>query len=128
VRLTDDARRALAEAAWPGNVRELANVLERSVILAEGDTIAAEDLAVWADVAGAVGDPAPGSAGTAPGADPGAGASSDLGGPTTVSELERAAIVRALAATGGNRRRAAAQLGIGLRTLYEKLKRYDLGS
>ena len=35
-------------------------------------------------------------------------------------------IHRTLAAVGGNRRLAAAKLGIGLRTLYEKLKRYDL--
>ena len=46
--------------------------------------------------------------------------------PMTVSEAERDAIVAALAATGGNRRLAAARLGIGLRTLYEKLKRYAL--
>lgn len=39
----------------------------------------------------------------------------------------RDAIVRALAATDGNRRRAAQALGIGLRTLYEKLKRYGIG-
>jgi two-component system response regulator AtoC len=41
--------------------------------------------------------------------------------------LERAAIARTLAAVGGNRREAAERLGIGVRTLYEKLKRYRLG-
>jgi DNA-binding NtrC family response regulator len=35
-------------------------------------------------------------------------------------------IQQTLAAVGGNRRQAAAKLGIGLRTLYDKLKRYDL--
>jgi two-component system response regulator FlrC len=103
LRLTDDARRALAAAEWPGNVRELANVLERSAILADGAEIAGDDLALL------------------PPADAAAG-----GEPTTMSELERDAIERALAATGGNRRQAAARLGIGLRTLYDKLKRYDL--
>jgi two-component system response regulator FlrC len=39
----------------------------------------------------------------------------------------REAIQRALAHFGGNRRKVAGHLGIGLRTLYEKLKRYDLG-
>jgi DNA-binding NtrC family response regulator len=110
-------------------------VLERSVILAEGDTIAAQDLAVWSEVAGAPGAPPPrfpeAGAGAGAGAVAGPNASSSAGAgpgaPPTVSELERGAIVRALAATGGNRRRAAAQLGIGLRTLYDKLKRYDLG-
>ena len=41
----------------------------------------------------------------------------------TMEEIEQAAIQRALAAAGGNRRAAADALGIGLRTLYEKLKR-----
>jgi len=86
-------------------VRELANVLERSAILAEGAQITADDLALLPDVAPDATDEAP----------------------QTVSELERIAIERALAATGGNRRRAAARLGIGLRTLYDKLKRYGLG-
>jgi two-component system response regulator FlrC len=44
----------------------------------------------------------------------------------TLVELERDALARALAECGGNRRRAAERLGIGLRTLYEKLKRYGL--
>jgi two-component system response regulator FlrC len=42
------------------------------------------------------------------------------------NELEREAIERALALVGGNRRAAAERLGIGLRTLYDKLKRYGL--
>jgi two-component system response regulator FlrC len=41
-------------------------------------------------------------------------------------ELEREALQRALALAGGNRRAAAERLGIGLRTLYDKLKRYGL--
>ena len=105
--LAEDARRALATAAWPGNVRELANVLERSAILAEGAQITADDLALLPEVPSETSDAE--------------------GAPQTVSQLERVAIERALAATGGNRRRAAARLGIGLRTLYDKLKRYDLG-
>jgi len=103
--LSEDARQALTGAAWPGNVRELANVLERSAILAEGTQITADDLALLPDLGGETTEEAP----------------------QTVSELERIAIERALAATGGNRRRAAARLGIGLRTLYDKLKRYGLG-
>ena len=41
-------------------------------------------------------------------------------------DLERVAIEQALAQADGNRRRAAERLGIGLRTLYEKLKRYGI--
>jgi len=108
--LSDDARRALTGAAWPGNVRELANVLERSAILADGTMITADDLALLPESSSDVIE-----------------TSGAEGGPQTVSQLERVAIERALAAVGGNRRRAAARLGIGLRTLYDKLKRYGLG-
>jgi two-component system response regulator FlrC len=113
LRLADDARAALAAAAWPGNVRELANVLERSVILAEGDEITSDDLALLpgSDLAAA----APGAADAPPGETP-----------ARMEDIEREAIRRALAATGGNRRQAAARLGIGLRTLYDKLKRFGL--
>jgi DNA-binding NtrC family response regulator len=44
----------------------------------------------------------------------------------SLADLERQTIERTVAAVGGNRRLAATRLGIGLRTLYEKLKRYDL--
>ncbi len=105
--LTDDAQRALREATWPGNVRELANVLERAAILATGPRLRAADLRSLNGVAP-----------TAPAVPAGA---------DSLAELERDAIERALAATGGNRREAAERLGIGLRTLYDKLKRYRLG-
>ena len=44
----------------------------------------------------------------------------------TLEDVERRAIARTLEAVDGNRKEAAAQLGIGLRTLYDKLKRYGL--
>jgi len=43
-----------------------------------------------------------------------------------MADVEKAAIVAALAATRGNRRKAAESLGIGERTLYRKLKEYQL--
>jgi two-component system, NtrC family, response regulator AtoC len=107
LRLTDGARAALARADFSGNVRELANTLERSAILTERTELEAEDLALLslsADEASPVAE-----------------------GASRISELEREAIERALVSTNGNRRLAAARLGIGLRTLYEKLKRYELG-
>jgi two-component system, NtrC family, response regulator AtoC len=99
--LDEGARRLIAAAEWPGNVRELANTLERAAILAGGETLSARHLEL--EPAAAAGGPA-----------------------RTMVELEREALQRALAECGGNRRRAAERLGIGLRTLYEKLKRYDL--
>jgi transcriptional regulator of acetoin/glycerol metabolism len=44
----------------------------------------------------------------------------------TMQDLERAAIVATLKAEGGNRRRASEQLGIGERTLYRKLREYNI--
>jgi two-component system response regulator FlrC len=48
-------------------------------------------------------------------------------GSTRMEDLERAAIMQALSDTSGNRRMAAERLGIGVRTLYDKLKRYGVG-
>jgi len=45
----------------------------------------------------------------------------------TLDQIERRAIERALSEVDGNRKRAAERLGIGLRTLYDKLKAYGLG-
>jgi two-component system response regulator FlrC len=109
LRLSEDARQALSAALWPGNVRELANVLERSVILADGDEITAADLALLPEAA-ADGVDAQGAPAAA----------------ISMTAIEIDAIRRALAACGGNRRQAATRLGIGLRTLYEKIKRHDL--
>ena len=111
LRLSSEARGLLEKAELRGNIRELRNVLERAAILTEGATVRAEDL--WLDSALEVPAPAP-LAGTTP-------------APGTLEEIERQAILAALAETDGNRRRAALRLGIGLRTLYEKLKRYGIG-
>jgi two-component system, NtrC family, response regulator AtoC len=112
-RLDRGAERALEGAEWPGNIRELANALERAAILTEDGAITADLLAAGPRPhAGA----APAGAGDLPGA-----------GPATLDELERRAIARALERHGGHRQRAADELGIGVRTLYDKLRRYGLG-
>ncbi len=46
--------------------------------------------------------------------------------PRTIAEIEEAAIREALDVAGGHRKRAAESLGIGERTLYDKLKQYGL--
>jgi len=100
--LTPEAEALIAEAAWTGNVRELRNALERATILAEDRELGASAFSF----------PAPGGQPQARTMD--------------LQALERRAIVRALEDAGGNRRRAAEKLGIGVRTLYEKLNRYGL--
>ncbi len=102
-RLDDAMKARLAEATWPGNVRELRNTLERAMILAEGPVLRPEHLWLESDTS------APVEAGTG-----------------SLADLERETIEKTLAAVGGNRRAAATKLGIGLRTLYDKLKKYDL--
>jgi two-component system response regulator FlrC len=103
----DDAARArLTSYAWPGNVRELGNVLERAAILADG-TVLGADLIL-----------------TGPLAATSQGFSEEV--VEKLEDLEKDAIRRMLALTGGNRKQTAARLGIGLRTLYDKLKLYDL--
>jgi two-component system response regulator FlrC len=104
--LSDEIAAALESAAWPGNVRQLRNVLERAAILADGSSIGTEHL--WLDA-------------TTPGTGPRSSSS-----PETLEDIERRAIEKALDAVQGNRKQAAARLGIGERTLYDKLKRYGL--
>ncbi len=103
LRLSPEAERRLAAARWPGNVRELANTLERAAILADGDTVREEHL--WLEEA------------------PARAAAFEV---KPLAELEREAILRTLESVGQNRRRAAELLGIGERTLYDKLKRYGV--
>jgi two-component system response regulator AtoC len=106
-RLDEAAKARLLGEPWSGNVRELRNVLERAMILSDGPVLTRDHLSIEAGLEPAVG--------FAQGADEG-----------SLEQLERHTIERTLAAVGGNRRLAATKLGIGLRTLYEKLKRYDL--
>jgi two-component system, NtrC family, response regulator AtoC len=101
LRLDDAARSRISAARWPGNVRELGNALERAAILAEGSVIRADDIMI-------------------------AGTHEREESIRTMSEVEREAIQQALDEVGGNRRLAAERLGIGVRTLYDKLKRYHI--
>jgi len=124
-RLTPAAEHRLLASTWRGNVRALANALERAAILADGNII--DDAHLWID------DPAP--AATPPNAVPTAPAplasdraslAHDPGAVRPLAELERDAVLRALEQVGGNRRKAAELLGIGERTLYDKLKKYGV--
>jgi transcriptional regulator with PAS, ATPase and Fis domain len=100
--LSSEAQRILYNYGWPGNVRELQNALERSLIVAKTDTILPEDLALHLDQKTAEAHPA------------------------TLAEIEKAAILEALARSDGDRRITAQQLGISLRTLQYRLKEYGL--
>jgi DNA-binding NtrC family response regulator len=100
--LTPDAANLLLRYAWPGNVRELENALERAVALARTDRISVDDLPPEVAAAPATGQ--------------------IVGEIRPLAEVERDYIDAALRASDGNRARAAEQLGIGVATLYRKLK------
>jgi two-component system response regulator HydG len=103
---------------WPGNVRELANAIERAVILCRGNVLLPS---AFADQLREPGGPVTLPAAAVPSVAEAGASSAAEPLPFDLDELERRAIVRALAATGGNRTRAAKLLGISERTLRNKL-------
>jgi DNA-binding NtrC family response regulator len=105
VSLSEDARQALLRHDWPGNARELHNLLERAVVLSGGDIIGPEDLAL----------PAPATA---------AGVSAYQ---ARVDAAEKEVLLQALRDYDGDKRGVARAMGIALSTLYERLKRHQIG-
>jgi transcriptional regulator with PAS, ATPase and Fis domain len=107
--LSPDVLGILGAYRWPGNVRELENAMERAVVLARGSVVTPDDLPEA--LQRSQGDPA-------------------LQHPTVIrfevgqslEVLEREAIRRTLDVVGGNREAAASLLGIGLATLYRRLR------
>ncbi len=105
VRLDPAALRLLSNYAWPGNVRQLRHVLERLVILTPGPVVDEAAARAALNSYGAPDTSAP------------AKAAADLG------SVEEQHIRKVLEATGGNKSRAAAILGIERKTLYRKLEK-----
>ena len=120
-RLAPSAHDALLAYDWPGNVRELKNVLWRAAILADGEPITPVHLALpVASLPGSARLAAARAAATTP------IRGRIVAGVTPLVEAERRAISEALRATGGNKRRAAALLGIARSTLLDKVRRLGL--
>ncbi|MGB3942174.1 MAG: sigma 54-interacting transcriptional regulator [Candidatus Manganitrophaceae bacterium] len=99
---------------WPGNVRELRNVIERAVVMMEGSFIRPEDLLFL-----------PTSERETPSMPWEERKESPQIG--SLEEIEKEVIRRALKTHAGDKRATAQSLGIALSTLYEKLKRYQIG-
>jgi two-component system response regulator HydG len=119
------ARRRLMAYDWPGNVRELRNAVERMVVVDADGVLDVDDLPSEL-LAGS-----PEAAADATSAEShevelahGVGLASLVGKP--LEEIERIFITETLQAAGGNREEAAKLLGIGERTLYRKIKEYQL--
>jgi two-component system response regulator HydG len=106
-------RRILSAHEWPGNVRELRNTIESMVVIDSDGVLDVDDL------------PDEFQTGAAHAELPTAGASLVGKG---LEAIERHYIAETLKLTGGNREEAAKILGIGERTLYRKIKEYEIAT
>jgi len=109
-RLAADATAALTAYAWPGNVRELRNTIEKMVVLSRSERLTARD--VPANIRDAVKS------------DTGVTLRTPVLASGSLAETERRKIMAVLEKNGGNRTRAAEELGISRRTLHRKLREY----
>lgn len=138
----DDALEEMMQYHWPGNVRELRNLVETAVILSDGAVVHSRDIKPYFNEHSQFGRNLPAIRNDA---------SNSLGqitqqitallqqnnamlreilrelkSPPSLQDAEREAIVQALRKYGGSRKKAAKELGISVRTLYRKMKRYEL--
>jgi two-component system response regulator AtoC len=122
--LSPALREQLVRYAWPGNVRELRNAIERAVVLRNGPTLEIEHLPER--VRDATTRPLGGGAGAEDAGRTLVAIGDGVDMREHIAEVERAAIVAALDASGGNQTRAAAKLGVSRRALIYKLEKYGL--
>ncbi|MFH1035874.1 MAG: sigma-54 dependent transcriptional regulator [Pseudomonadota bacterium] len=131
-RLHPEVLERLMRHHWPGNVRELENLLERLVILSEGDLILLEDLPPKLAGPGALPplEPAEIPALVAPSAAPAAPEFPEEGLDfnAAVDEFERSLITTALERTGWVKNQAAALLKLNRTTLVEKIKKKGINA
>jgi DNA-binding NtrC family response regulator len=119
--ISRDAKDALLRYHWPGNVRELRNVLERASILSDGGLITHEHLIGPPPERPRAGAPAPGAPERARLLPPPRAVRS-----TSLADLERDAIERALTEARFNKSRAARALGLTRGQLYGRLRRLGI--
>ena len=132
--ISEEALAKLIAHDWPGNVRELENAIERAVVLSRGNPITPDHLAFAKPPGASTENRSAADAAESDDTDASstvAGAATNGGGSGTfkqrVEALERQLIAEALERAGGNRSKAAEELGIYRRLLYAKIKEYGLG-
>lgn len=103
--MTEAFSKALQQHNWKGNIRELRNVIERAVILSDATELDTDSLPFEFQFAG-----------------PAAANNSSL----TLADVEKQHIIRVLQFAKGNKTKAAELMQIGLTTLYNKIKEYDI--
>ena len=105
---TPAAYTLLQQYGWPGNVRELRNVIERAMLLSDGDRLEARDFRALSAVAGTGNEfelPAQG---------------------VDLEKLERSLVIQALRRSGGNQTRAGAMLGLNRDQIRYRIEKFDL--
>ncbi|HAL46049.1 MAG: hypothetical protein A2Y12_20375 [Planctomycetes bacterium GWF2_42_9] len=107
--ITDNALNILKSFNWPGNVRQMRNCIRTMAVMTDNEKLDVKDIpAEIYQVRQLSGQVAPPLAGV------------------SLNDIERKAIMDTLAKVGNNREKAAKLLGIGERTLYRKLKEYNI--
>jgi two-component system response regulator AtoC len=105
---TPAAYTLLQQYGWPGNVRELRNVIERAMLLSDGDRLEARDFPALSAVAGTGNEfelPAQG---------------------VDLEKLERSLVIQALRRSSGNQTRAGAMLGLNRDQIRYRIEKFDL--
>ena len=110
--ISPDAFQKLLDYGWPGNVRELQNAIEYAVVLARQDLITVKELPAEVRLPVALQKTER--------------AEQHTGRAQSLIDMERNAILQALAQCHGNKKKAAELLGIQRPTLYNKIKRYAI--
>jgi len=104
--ITEAAQEILNHYSWPGNIRQLRNCIKTMVVMCDRDKLDVRDIPPDIYHVRQLAS----------------GAKSEV----SLNEIEKQAIIETLAKTGNNRKKAAEMLGIGERTLYRKIKEYNL--
>ena len=110
--VSPDAFQKLLDYSWPGNVRELQNAIEYAVVLAREGIIGLKELPTEIQLP--------------PELQQAERSALPRSGVQTLDDVERTAILQALAECRGNKKKAAELLGIQRPTLYNKMKRYAI--
>lgn len=103
--VSEEAMNILVNHEWKGNIRELESTVERAILMADGETLLPDHLII-------------------DGGGRGEQKRAVISAGLSVREMEKSLIMKTLEEVGGNRTKAARLLGIGVRTLRNKLKEY----
>ncbi len=120
-RVSQDAKKLLLSYRWPGNIRELENTIKNACVIAQQEEIQVEDFRYKPELFIAGGPSGEDRAEASPSREPRAGLYVK-----PLKEMEKEAIEQALRACNGKRKDASKLLDIPIRTLYEKMKRYQI--